>query len=275
MTKINRTVIPFSSFLCGILVIGHVDLVFILLSLIAIGSIYAGAGVINDLFDSDIDAKASPNRPLPSGNTNRKQIIMLFFAFSIIGLSVAYVASELYNSQLFLWLMLIEFVLGVLYSATLSKHFITANGVLGMSHGVIPFLAATLTANIQPNAEILIISILLWTVLFFTYNLKDMKDYEGDALKRTTLPTLFGPDKARGMNAMFLGLPLVVNMFLFLSSDIKPLGFGLGILPAILLFVIGYKLRAFYKQEHYVWALNTYRILMALFLISLAFVRVF
>lgn len=270
MLKVNRTIIPLASFIGGALMAGLSSIYLIILSLLSIVFIYIGAALLNDIFDVDIDKVSNSKRPFASNKILLREMAIMFFVFSFIGLLLAYTISMLLRNPIFLWLMLIEFFFGVFYSVILSKIFITANGTLGITHGVVPFFAATQIMGVQPKIHTLIILISLWTILFLTYNLKDLKDIEGDKLKRTTIPTIVGLKNAVNVNIAFLSVPLITEILLFLSGNVKITGVVIGICSGIALLLLGFRLKSTNKQSDYSNMLNIYRIIIAIFIISFA-----
>lgn len=270
MTKINRIIIPFFAFLCGIILTGIFDPVLVILAFVAIIFTYAGAATLNDIFDLNIDRISSPERPIPSNKIGASGAIVLLLIFSFIGFFTAYWISSMNGSFLFLGFIVVEFLLGVLYSALLSKHFITANGTLAFSHGLIPFLVATQLFRSGFDTKTLVVGGCIWLILFLTYNLKDLKDAEGDRFERTTLPSIFGVANANKINQFFLlvAIPLAVLVFFIANTSI--LSLGLTLFFGFFLCLLSNSLKKAHSKQDFVRILNLYRFLMALFLVSFA-----
>jgi 4-hydroxybenzoate polyprenyltransferase len=55
--------------------------------------LYAGGMALNDVCDSELDAKERPERPIPSGAVSRKRAALLAVALLVVGVTLAFVSS--------------------------------------------------------------------------------------------------------------------------------------------------------------------------------------
>jgi 4-hydroxybenzoate polyprenyltransferase len=268
MTKVNRVIIPFATFLAGMIVSNNFQIELILPAFVSIAFVYAGAAILNDIFDKDIDEISNPERPIPAKKISFTGAVFLIGIFTFVGLLAGYWFSSITGNYLFLWLMVIEFVLGIIYSSFTSKNFILANGTLAFSHGLIPFLAATqLVSGLTPKN--MVFGGTIWVILFFTYNLKDLKDADGDKFERSTLPGILGLEKAKKLNQLFLIATIPVAIIVYFVAQTSIVSLALTMLFGLMLAVLSLTLKKAKNKNDFVFVLNWYRIGMALFLISL------
>ena len=66
-----------------------------LILLFASGSLYCGGMVWNDIFDRHDDAKARPQRPLPSGRVSLRDALLIAITLTLLGLLLAALADQL------------------------------------------------------------------------------------------------------------------------------------------------------------------------------------
>lgn len=270
LTKIDRLIIPFSSFVLGFLLTGSNQWPVVILSLLTILFVYASAATLNDIVDMHIDSISNPRRPIPSGKLGKTGALAFFLIFAFIGLYIGYSVSLSYGKPLFFYGTIFEIMAGLLYARFLSKHFIMANGTLGITHGVVPLLLGFNLFGGVFSTNVLVIAGGLWLLLFMTYNLKDLKDIEGDRLERKTLPTIFGMNEAIRLNVFFLYLTIPIAVIVFLvdrrswQSLAGSVFFGLGLV------VLGQYLSKAENKHDFIFVLNAYRFLMSLFILSLA-----
>ena len=268
LTKINRLVIPFASFILGFLLSNGVYWSGLALPLLSILFIYASAATLNDLFDIKIDEISNPERPLPSRKIGKTGALVLILLFAFVGFIIAYWVSTEEGKSIFFWLIVLEFLFGVFYNIILSKHFITANATLACSHGLILFLAATNLFNDGFNEKSIIIGLGLWVILFLTYNLKDLKDSEGDRFERNTLPTIFGIEHAKKMNWFFLVTTIPVALLVFWFAKTSILSLVVTVMSGGMLTLLGDEVLKATTKNDFVKLLNRYRVLLAIFLLG-------
>ncbi len=271
LTKISRLVIPISSFLLGFLISGGTSWISTIIPISTFVFVYASAATLNDIADIEIDRITNSNRPLPSKKLGKTGALALAIMFTFIGLFVAYSVSLGFNKPYFFWGIVVEALAGILYSIILSKNFISANSTLGITHGFLPFSLGFYLFGGFFNLTFWIIGLMVWAILFLTYNLKDLKDFEGDKLTRITLPVLVGLEKAKWFNSLFLisAVPISILAFLVRKST-NILGLIVSLVLALMLAALGQYLTKSKNKDDFTKMLNMFRILMAMFLLSLA-----
>jgi len=97
----------------------------LIIAMIAVFFITSGSMGFNDYFDRDIDKKAHPNRPIPSGKITPKQGLI----FSIILFSIALIMSVFIN-MLCLIIAVLTIVLLILYETILKNQGIVGNMIV-------------------------------------------------------------------------------------------------------------------------------------------------
>jgi 4-hydroxybenzoate polyprenyltransferase len=113
----------------------------------AFGLITSAVFILNQIIDQKNDRENNLKKDLPiaSGMVSQNMALMLFFAFTVIGLTIAY----LMGLSIFLLLLLLLF-LGIGYSTppfSFKKRPIVDLVVCGIGSGVLPFLIGLQTAS--------------------------------------------------------------------------------------------------------------------------------
>ncbi len=267
LTKVNRTIIPIAAFLLGAFFSGYYGF-WVIPALLSIVFIYAAAASINDVYDFRIDRISNPQRPIPSNKIDFTGIYFVGVVLLLSGLICAYFTSSSLEKPFFMFLMLFEVVLGIIYSRITCKHFITATATLGISHGLVTFVSATYLFGNLISDEGIFLSFLIWILLFLTYNIKDFKDVEGDKELRTTLPSLLGVETAKKLVFAFLVAPLIASVITFLLFG-NVLSFVISAIIGIGLIGIGIMLKRSEKKEQFTKVLRLFRLFMAGYILSL------
>jgi geranylgeranylglycerol-phosphate geranylgeranyltransferase len=160
------------------------------LAMISAVSILAGANVINDYFDVEIDRINRPQRILPSGRMTRREALLL----AIILFATGNFFSIFASIQLF-GLAAITTSLLVWYSAVLKKQPLSGNVVVSFVSGVAFVYGALAGGNWQAG-----IAPGVFAFLFHVGReiIKDIEDRLGDARDGArTLPIVYGITIAR------------------------------------------------------------------------------
>lgn len=267
MTKVNRVIIPFLAFVAGAIVSQTAQIDLVILSFFAIVFTYAGAATLNDIFDKNIDQITNSNRPIPQRKIEKNGALFFVILFAAIGIITAYLISVNYSKPLFFWIAIVEFLLGYLYSAIMSRHFVTANGTLATTHGLIPFYAAAYLMSSTIEYPIIIISAVIWILLFLTYNLKDLKDAKGDMFERKTLPVIFGTENAKKINIFLLCSALPISIIGWFFANKSYVSIALIIIMGAGLILLARQLAK--TNNNYEKALGKFRILMGILIIAL------
>jgi len=265
LTKVNRTIIPIACLFLGALLVGNLTL-FAVLPIMSILLIYASAASLNDIFDVEIDKVSNPDRPLPSHKLDVAGAYFIVLVIFLAGMLSTYFIGQYLNKPYFILIGLAAFMLGIIYCSRASKNFITANGILGMSHGFLPFITGVyLFGNISTHA--LGIGAVIYIVLFLTYNVKDFKDKEGDSGQRVTLPTTFTERTAKKiMLAIFFAL-LPMAVFSNVLFKLSQVHFWISVIASFALIWLGIMLFNG-GGKHSEKVLNLYRYVIVIYILS-------
>ena len=155
------------------------------LAILISGLMTAGANIINDIYDIEIDRINKPNRPLPSGKVTVKEA-WIYFTLSYSG---AIVLSYFCGRAMFA----IAFVIGLLlivYSMRLTRTVLWGNLTVSLATAVAFIYGALAVEDWQSG--------IIPAVFAFLFHLgreiiKDMQDLEGDVQHQSiTFPARFG-----------------------------------------------------------------------------------
>lgn len=187
----------------------------LLIAMVVVFFVCAGSMTFNDYFDREIDKISHPNRAIPSGRLNPKEVLV----FSIILFSFAIILSYFINLLCF---AIVLFSILVLY---FYEVFFKNQGFIG--NVVVAFISAMSFTFGGAAVDNPFASLLLSVLTFFLFTgreiLKDVQDVKGDLLKRKTLPMRIGEKKAVIVGSIFLIASIILTPFPFLRGD---LGFG-------------------------------------------------
>ncbi|EHO42335.1 UbiA prenyltransferase [Caldithrix abyssi DSM 13497] len=149
------------------------------------GLMTAGANIINDLYDIDIDRINKPNRPLPSGRATQKEARVYF----VLNYALSFALAAFCGLPMFMVTFLIGLLL-VYYSSHLKRTVLWGNLAVSLA-SAIAFIYGAMSvgdwrAGIIPAAF----------AFFFHLGreiVKDMQDLEGDVQNQSiTFPARFG-----------------------------------------------------------------------------------
>lgn len=186
--------------------------------LVLLGAVFCAwmaSVVVNDLFDTKIDAKTNPHRPLPSGDIDRetyKTIGWLFFGASLIlgGVANFKAIPYLFAYQVLAWvysappfrLKRIP-VLGTFIAATAGLVVLSLGFSLVSPDGSLHGLPARI----------------IWFLLFtltLVLSAKDFKDIEGDRADNVrTLPVILGESQAKMVIGGGTWIAYLASMYVF------------------------------------------------------------
>ena len=209
LTRPLNLLIGFFSIFVGGFITGSIHpVVKLLLACISGVCIAAGANVINDYYDIDIDRINKPDRPLPSGQISRSSAsrFALLLFFTGIGLSV-------FIHLTALLITLSVSALLIFYSYAGKRIFLVKNLIVSFSVGA-AFLYGGMAVGSVLNAMIV-------GLFAFLYHLareiiKDIEDQEGDrTLGIPTWPVKYGIDHARTRVSVILGLLIFLMLVPF------------------------------------------------------------
>lgn len=152
--------------------------------------------VLNDLYDTDIDAVSNRERPLINGLIGRDDFTLLGWVCGVLALLLSVAINEVA-----VILMLTILVLGILYSAPPMR----LRCYVGLGHGALAVIAACVylfgATPIFGNLAFQQVDHNQWlsliTLFFIGVHFKDIKDVKGDmSAGVSTLSSLLGPVRA-------------------------------------------------------------------------------
>ncbi len=188
-----------------------------------------GGNILNDLHDVEIDRRAHPARPLPSGRLGSRTAHGLLLAAWVASLAAAFAARPLLGAFA-LWLLL---VLGV-YEHLLKARGILGNAAVALAGGALfPFGAVAASGTVAPA---LVLGALAFLAHLGRELLKDAEDEAADRATRRTFAVRHGPRAASLAAAPMLVLAVALSPLPLVVADWDR-WFLLAVLPADLLFL--------------------------------------
>lgn len=160
------------------------------------GFAFAGAGnALNDYVDRDLDRKAHPERPIPSGRLSPRAALRAQGLLFALAVALAGAISWIHASPLALLLVLPALALMLSYELALKARGLSGNIAISLLTGA-PFVMGGISADAVTPA------VLLLAALAFPVNLgreivKDIEDVAADRGSRVTLPMRIGERRAR------------------------------------------------------------------------------
>lgn len=190
----------------------HLNHQLILASIIA-ALIAAGANIVNDIFDIEIDRINKPQRLLPSGRVATRQA----WAYFGVAYGIAFFLSIFCKWSMTVIAVVIA-VLLIIYSARLKRTVLWGNIVVSLSSAMAFIYGALSVGDWRPG--------LIPAVLAFFFHLgreiiKDLQDLKGDLHRQSiTFPGRFGAKASIALvNAIFIFLimltflPYILNIY--------------------------------------------------------------
>lgn len=180
--------------------------------------ISSSALIFNDYFDYEVDKINAPNRPLPSGKVNPKDVILLGSIVSIIGLACSLVINlHAFLFAIFLWLV------GFLYNWRYKQTGILGNLMVSTSVGG-TFLFGAITTNAALTGVVWTFSLMAFFFDLGEEIAGDAMDMEGDRKRGSrSLALTLGRNFALRMTIFFWILFILLSNlpFLFGWLEIK------------------------------------------------------
>ncbi|MBX8635914.1 MAG: UbiA family prenyltransferase [Thermoplasmata archaeon] len=181
----------------------------------------AAGNTLNDFLDADIDARAHPERPIPSGFIARekaRRLAYLLFAASVI--------SSLFINAPALMIVILSLIIMLAYEFRLKKLGLTGN-----------FSIAWLTASLFLFGAVSVGTPLpVWALFATSFAatlgreiIKDIQDREADSGIRKTLPMKIGDRKSMLISSIALLSAIAVSPFPYLLHQ-----FGTGYLLIVI-----------------------------------------
>ncbi len=150
----------------------------LILGMLIAGFITAGANIINDIFDLEIDRINKPQRPLPDGRLTKREAFAAFFAFYGVALVLAVFCSTA--------MLIVAGVIALLltfYSTSLKRTVLWGNLTVSLASGAAFIYGAMAVGDWQTG---IIPAVFAFFFHFGREVVKDLQDVEGD-LKHQSL----------------------------------------------------------------------------------------
>lgn len=200
------------------------------LLLISVVFIVAGGYVINDLYDTNIDAVNKPERLLVTTIFSEKEAKIFYFILTFIGVVAALISSILVSKTKFVTLFALLVLLACIlysYSSIYKKRLLVGNVIVSLSVAFAMFLP-WLFEMIYLSSNVLILSaiktlmlyilrfVLIYTAFAFVTTLireivKDAEDCAGDAVTHCrTIPIVYGIEKTKTILYLLIALLLLL-----------------------------------------------------------------
>lgn len=248
--------------------LGTLQFAMLVISTVAI----AAAGyIINDYFDRKSDLVNRPGKVIVGRLISRRYAMFFHIFFTAIGIlagaAVAYSIGRISLTIIFV------FASGVLwfYSTTYKRQILVGNIVVSVLVGIVPLMVLlfelpllvkeykfyNLTRGIDFSYLIIWIGIysgFAFMINFIREILKDMEDFEGDAIfGRETVPIAWGMKTARNITIILIGLtilPILYLLYFHLSDKISFTYIILFVVVPLLLIAFGTFWASSKKQYH-------------------------
>lgn len=148
----------------------------------------AAGNVINDYFDVEIDKIAHPDRPLITGNIEKKRALYFYLILNVIAILISY-----FISLVVFGIVVLSAVLLLLYSFTLKRVILFGNFTVAWLTGMVFLFGGVLAGNIYAAV---VPAIFAFMINFIREIVKDIQDIKGDLNAGIiTFPSRFGIDK--------------------------------------------------------------------------------
>mgnify|MGYP001773225136 FL=1 len=193
----------------------RVSPVIFIVSTVAVYLISLANYILSDLLDVEEDKINNPQRPLASGVVSKKVAVYFITALFAISLVLGY-----YVNLKFDLFLIFSFILSLIYSGPkirAKRRWWSKLVIAGMGAFIDPFTVSSITGLSLP---LLFMSIIYMLWGFFTLNIGDVLDYEGD--KKTgvmTFAVTFGKEKAITFLKIILFAQLITEISLALSVN--------------------------------------------------------
>ncbi len=183
----------------------------ILLAALSASLTAAAGNVINDLFDFESDKINHPERALPSGKLNLRQVFILYYALVCTSLILSYLVNTICFA-----IVIISNILLFFYSNKFKSIVLFGNLIVALLTGLVFIYGGYAVGNV--NLAI-VPSAFAFLINFIREIVKDMHDLEGDKLEGIkTFPQVFGLSKTK-VFIFILTLILIVSSFIPVLSN--------------------------------------------------------
>jgi len=196
----------------------------VLAALLSFSFAIAGSIAFNNYVDRDIDKIIHPKRPLPSGRLSAKEGLY----FGIIVFTISFLVA-LFVNLLFFIMLVLGFCLCFLYETTAKNHGLFGNILVAIVIAGVSVTGGFVVDNPYPG---FFISLVLFPQLLGGEIIRDVRDVEGDRLRRKTLPMIVDENLA-----LYMGLYLIATTFFMLPIPYLTHTVGIWYLPSIIVVV--------------------------------------
>jgi geranylgeranylglycerol-phosphate geranylgeranyltransferase len=159
----------------------------VVLLIIIVFLVTAGGNVINDYYDSEIDAVNRPDRPIPSGKVKKETAYHIAAALFIAGIILSF-----FTNPLCAGIAAFNSVVLVLYASRLKKTFMLGNIAVSYLSASI-FLFGGALSGTEGVLRLVPLALITFLAMMSRELLKDAEDVEGDkASDAVTYPIRYG-----------------------------------------------------------------------------------
>lgn len=263
------------------------------LLLISIVFIAGGGYVINDLYDTNIDAINKPDRLLVTTIFSEKETKIFYFVLTFIGLLAALFSSVMIAKTKFVTLFALLVLLACVlysYSSTYKKKLLIGNVIVSLSVAFVMFLP-WLFEMIYLSSNVLILSavktlmlyilrfVLIYTAFAFVTTMireiiKDAEDCSGDAVTHCrTIPIVYGIEKTKTILYLLIAsllLLLFAYEYIILRLELYMASAIIMLVALLSIFLIVKIYKAKEKKDFYI-ASNISKLMMLIGLLSILF----
>ena len=192
----------------------------VMIALLSFSFAVAGSLAFNNYVDRDIDKIIHPRRPLPSGRLSPKEGLF----FGIIVFAISFVLA-LFVNLLFFIMLILGFFLCLLYELIVKNHGLYGNILVAVVIAGVSVTGGFVVDNPYPG---FFISLVLFPQLLGGEIIRDVRDVEGDRLRRKTLPMIIDKNLAS-----YMGLYLIATTFFMLPIPYITHTVGIWYVPGI------------------------------------------
>jgi 4-hydroxybenzoate polyprenyltransferase len=230
LTRIEHSIMLVIAVVAAELIVGQLPSPYIiLLSLVAPISISMGAFAINDYFDVAADrANGRTDRPIVNGSIGKKEALRISLACTAVG-----IASSLFINIYAFSIAAIFGILAFLYAYRLKGMLILGNAYIALSM-VIPFIYGSYVAASGVNANIILISFVIFLSGFAREIHGMIRDYAGDVKERHVKNLVYHIGTARSayLAAILYVEAIAISLFMFILK--LPFQYNLAYLAPIM-----------------------------------------
>ncbi|MCL2607511.1 MAG: geranylgeranylglycerol-phosphate geranylgeranyltransferase [Methanomassiliicoccaceae archaeon] len=175
----------------------------------------AGGNALNDYVDRDIDVKAHPERPIPSGRMKAEHALYA----GILAFTISLLLSFLLQDVLSVMIVVVACVLMLSYELFLKQRGFVGNVTIALLTGMLFLLGGSIVSNVESVIAIAYMAVL---VSIGREIAKDIEDMEGDE-GRSTLPMRIGVRRASAVASVMLIAGPVLSVWPLIAGMFGPL----------------------------------------------------